>query len=66
MVPASINYSELIKRIQEKFSIEASLQLKYKDEDGSMVTMIDQEDLDIIMSMIPKSTSDIGRTEVNN
>ncbi len=66
MVPESINYSELIKRIQEKFSIEASLQLKYKDEDGSMVTMIDQEDLDIIMSMIPKSTSDIGRTEVNN
>ncbi|CAG8454923.1 2005_t:CDS:10 [Funneliformis mosseae] len=64
LVSASIIYSELIKRIQEKFTIEASLQLKYKDEDGSMVTMIDQEDFEMAISMIPRTSSDIGRMEI--
>ena len=64
MVSVNIRYPDLVKRIQEKFAIDASVQLKYKDEDGTMVTMIDQDDLEMAMSMVPESTSDTGRMEV--
>lgn len=65
MVSANIRYPDLIKRIQEKFAIDTSLQLKYKDEDGTMVTMIDQDDLEMVISMVPDSPTDTGRMEVN-
>lgn len=64
MVSANIRYPDLIKRIQEKFAIGASLQLKYKDEDGTMVTMIDQDDLEMAISMVPDAATDTGRMEV--
>jgi hypothetical protein len=65
LVSANIRYPDLIKRIQEKFAIDASLQLKYKDEDGTMVTMIDQDDLEMAILMVPDAASDTGRMEVN-
>ncbi|CAJ0760058.1 17270_t:CDS:2 [Entrophospora sp. SA101] len=64
MVAADISYSELLKRIQEKFASDSSFNLHYKDEDGEKVRMTDQEDLDMAVSLIPKSTSEIGRMEV--
>ncbi|CAG8513390.1 24593_t:CDS:10 [Dentiscutata erythropus] len=64
MVPTSIAYEELSKRIQEKFSLNNPLKMKYKDEDGTMVMMGDQEDLEMAISIIPRSNSDVGRMEV--
>ncbi|CAG8580513.1 13277_t:CDS:10 [Cetraspora pellucida] len=64
MVPTNIAYEELSKRIQEKFSLNNPLKMKYKDEDGTMVMMGDQEDLEMALSIIPMSTSDVGKMEV--
>lgn len=64
LVSANIKYPDLIKRIQEKFAIGASLQLKYKDEDGTLVTMIDQDDLEMAISMVPDAPTETGRMEI--
>ncbi|RIB16941.1 hypothetical protein C2G38_2089552 [Gigaspora rosea] len=64
MVSPNIAYEELSKRIQEKFSLNNPLKMKYKDEDGTMVMMGDQEDLEMAISIIPMSNSDVGRMEV--
>ncbi|CAG8660965.1 273_t:CDS:2, partial [Acaulospora morrowiae] len=64
MVPADIMFAELMKRIQEKFASDKPLKLKYKDDDGSLISMTDQEDLEIAIAMIPRSTSEIGRLEL--
>ncbi|CAG8550770.1 4741_t:CDS:2 [Racocetra fulgida] len=64
MVSTDIAYEDLSKRIQEKFSLNNPLKMKYKDEDGTMVMMGDQEDLDMAISIIPMSATDVGKMEV--
>jgi len=45
-----ITFTELSKRIQEKFD-GTKLKLKYKDEDGDQVLLVDQDDMDMALSM---------------
>ncbi|CAG8442833.1 9270_t:CDS:2 [Ambispora leptoticha] len=65
LVPASIKFNELTQRIQEKFSSSTPLLFKYKDEEGEMVMLTDQEDLEMVIELISSTTSDkIGRMEL--
>ncbi|CAG8492000.1 3650_t:CDS:10 [Diversispora eburnea] len=64
LVPVDIAFSDFMKRVQGKFSSNNPLKLKYKDEDGTMVSITDQEDLEIAISMIPRSASEIGKMEI--
>ncbi|KAG9287906.1 hypothetical protein G9A89_017501 [Geosiphon pyriformis] len=65
LVPSTINFTELLKRIQEKFGPSSSpFRLKYKDEDGEMVMMTDQEDLEMALGMA-NVKDDIGRLEIS-
>ncbi|CAG8543608.1 4044_t:CDS:2, partial [Acaulospora colombiana] len=63
MVPVDIVFSELMKRIQEKFASDQPLKLKYKDDDDTYISMTDQEDWEIAIAMLPKSSNGIGRFE---
>jgi hypothetical protein len=66
MVSTTIIFDDLLKRIQEKFNSSFPFKLKYKDEDGEMVMLTDQEDLEMVFSnvnVIPTSP-EIGRMEV--
>ncbi|CAG8629391.1 235_t:CDS:10, partial [Paraglomus brasilianum] len=49
LIPPTITFPDLIKRIQDKFQITNSINLQYKDEDNEMVMMIDQEDLEMAL-----------------
>ncbi|KNC96546.1 uncharacterized protein SPPG_08134 [Spizellomyces punctatus DAOM BR117] len=66
LVPYTISHTELIERIQQKFKTGA-LRLKYKDEDGEMVMITDQEDLEVafaVSGMEWGSEGGSGRMEV--
>ncbi|KAJ9050199.1 hypothetical protein DSO57_1016530 [Entomophthora muscae] len=52
MVDAAIRFEELQTKIQEKFSSEVPLKLKYKDEDEELVLITDQEDLDMALASL--------------
>lgn len=62
MVSIDITFLDFVKRVQEKFNSNGPLKLKYKDEDSTMVSMTDQEDLEMAISMI----RDTGKMEVSN
>ncbi|KAI9346457.1 hypothetical protein BDR26DRAFT_855616 [Obelidium mucronatum] len=52
MVSPSISFKDLEARIQKKFDSPATrLRLKYKDKDGEMVMMADDEDLEIALEI---------------
>ncbi|CAG8815661.1 14901_t:CDS:2, partial [Racocetra persica] len=56
--------SESLKIVsKEKFSLNNPLKMKYKDEDGTMVMMGDQEDLEMAISIIPMSATEVGKME---
>lgn len=72
MIGAAIEFPDLVDRIREKFGIRRRFKIKVRDDDGpdgDMVTMGDQDDLDMIV-MTAKSTArkqrlDIGKMEVS-
>jgi len=47
-VESDISIGEFIRRVQDKFD-GMQLLIKYKDEDGDLVMMVDQEDLYMAM-----------------
>ncbi|KAH6570832.1 hypothetical protein BASA50_003462 [Batrachochytrium salamandrivorans] len=59
LVPTNIPFRELRERISNKFSAQGLLSLKYKDEDGYMTMMINDDDLDDAVSV-----SGVGRLEL--
>ncbi|TPX67094.1 hypothetical protein SpCBS45565_g03999 [Spizellomyces sp. 'palustris'] len=66
LVPYTISHTELMDRIQQKFKTGA-LRLKYKDDDGEMVMITDQEDLEVafaVSGMEWGSEGGTGRMEV--
>ncbi|KAL1897082.1 hypothetical protein Sste5346_004287 [Sporothrix stenoceras] len=71
MIGAAIEFPDLVDRIREKFGIRRRFKIKVRDDDGpegDMVTMGDQDDLDMIV-MTAKSTArkqrlDIGKMEI--
>ncbi|KAI8607751.1 hypothetical protein BC830DRAFT_1175015 [Chytriomyces sp. MP71] len=50
MVPLEVTFKDFQVRIQKKFESARPLRLKYKDGD-TMVTMTDQEDMEIAFDM---------------
>lgn len=72
MVDATIEYLELITRIQDKFGLRGRFKIKVREEDvpnGDMITMGDQDDLDMIImaakSTAKKERADVGKMEVS-
>ncbi|KAF3064727.1 Neutrophil cytosol factor 2 [Daldinia childiae] len=72
MVSTTIEFSELVDRIRDKFGLRRRFKLKVRDEDvpqsTDMITMGDQDDLDVAMigvkQMARKQRLDIGKLEI--
>ena len=64
----SVDFGDFEARIREKFSVKGVLKIKIKEEEGDMITMGDQDDLDVCMhsvkSQARKERSDMGKLEV--
>jgi hypothetical protein len=52
MVGMAVEFPDFVDRIREKFSLRRKFKIKYKDDetDGEMITMGDQDDLDMAMA----------------
>ena len=68
MTTPSVTYDELSEQIKLKCQIKGGFKLKIKDEEGDMVTMADQDDLDMAMQMCKaaaaKEKLDMGKMEM--
>ncbi|KAJ3154896.1 hypothetical protein HDU86_004601, partial [Geranomyces michiganensis] len=66
LLPTVIRLPDLIDRLQDKFGLPAHqrFQLKYKDEDGAIVTIVDQEDLEVAWAVQGVEWGEGGRVEV--
>lgn len=71
MVGVAVEYSDLVDRIRDKFALRKKFKIKFKDEDmpdGDMITMGDQDDLDMAISSARiaarKSRQDVGKLDV--
>lgn len=45
LLPSDCTYEDLLYRIQDKFNTSKPLRIKFRDEDGSLVLMTDDDDL---------------------
>jgi len=63
MASAAPNYVELLEQVRLKFSLKSEIRLRIKDEDGDMVTVGDQDDLDLAV-MACKESAEIERAEM--
>lgn len=68
MVGPTIEYGELESKIREKFAIKSQLRIKMED-DGDMITMADQEDLEMLLTTVRmlarKEKNEMGKMEVS-
>lgn len=68
MTTPSVTFEELSSAIKAKFAIKGGYKLKMKDEEGDMITMGDQDDLDMAMSMCKaaarKDMADMAKMEI--
>ncbi|KAI8966730.1 hypothetical protein F5Y11DRAFT_343098 [Daldinia sp. FL1419] len=72
MVSTTIEFSELVDRIRDKFGLRRRFKLKVRDEDApdssEMITMGDQDDFDVAMMSVKqlarKQRQDIGKLEI--
>ncbi|KAK0711675.1 hypothetical protein B0H67DRAFT_298610 [Lasiosphaeris hirsuta] len=71
MVGMAIEFPDLVSSIQAKFGLRRRFKIKVKDDDspdGDMVTMGDQDDLDMIMASVAETAKkqrlDTGKMEV--
>ena len=72
VVGPAIEFPDLVDRIQDKFGLRRRFKIKIKDEDspeGEMITMGDQDDLDMVMSSVKqaarKQRTETGKMEVS-
>ncbi|KAL4807252.1 hypothetical protein BDV18DRAFT_114735 [Aspergillus unguis] len=67
IVPPTIDFVELEARIREKFGFQMLLKIKMQDE-GDMITMVDQEDLDLLFmasrEIARREGSEMGKMEI--
>lgn len=63
MASAAPNYLELLEQVRVKFSLKSEIRLRIRDEDGDMVTVGDQDDLDLAV-MVCKEMTEIERAEM--
>lgn len=68
MVGPTVDFDEFEAKVREKFGLKSRLRMKILD-DGDMVTLGDQDDLDILVSSAKKTAkkehSDMGKMEVS-
>lgn len=68
MIGPEIEFGEFEKRVREKFGFRCPLKMKVQD-DGDMITMVDQEDLDLLVSsakeVARREGSEMGKIEVS-
>ncbi|CAG8029511.1 unnamed protein product [Penicillium nalgiovense] len=68
MIGPKIEFAEFENRIREKFGFRCPLKMKVQD-DGDMITMVDQEDLDLLVSsakeVARREGSEMGKIEVS-
>ncbi|KAL4927692.1 putative PB1 domain protein [Aspergillus undulatus] len=66
IIPPTIEFTEFETRIREKFGFQMLLKIKMQDE-GDMITMVDQEDLDLLLmasrEMARREGSEMGKME---
>ena len=69
MFGSTIEYGEFEGKIREKFAIKSRLKIRMQDE-GDMITMGDQDDLDMLLSsakdLARKEGSEMAKMEVCN
>lgn len=72
MIGTAIEFPDLVDRIRDKFGIRRRFKIKVRDDespDGDMITMGDQDDLDIAMSNVKmqarKQRQETGKMEVS-
>ncbi|KAJ6108458.1 hypothetical protein N7523_009781 [Penicillium sp. IBT 18751x] len=67
MIGPTVAFPEFENRIREKFGFQCPLKMKVQD-DGDMITMVDQEDLDLLLSsareVARREGSEMGKMEV--
>jgi hypothetical protein len=68
MIGPGVEFAEFENRVREKFGFRAPLRMKVQD-DGDMITMVDQEDLDLLISsateVARREGSEMGKMEVS-
>lgn len=68
IIGPSIEFAEFENRIREKFGFQNPLKIRVQD-DGDMITMVDQEDLDLLLStareFAQREGSEMGKMEVS-
>ena len=68
MASAAPKYLELLEQVRSKFSLNSDIRLRIKDEDGDMVTVGDQDDLDLAVMTCKESTelerAEMGKMEI--
>jgi len=68
IIGATITFPEFESRIREKFGFQCPLKMKVQD-DGDMITMVDQEDLDLLLSsareIARREGTEMGKMEVS-
>lgn len=71
MIGTSIEFSDFVDRIRDKFGLRRRFKIKMKDEDvpDDMITMGDQDDLDVAIqsakSAAKRQRQDVGKMEVS-
>ncbi|RUS13000.1 hypothetical protein BC937DRAFT_86512, partial [Endogone sp. FLAS-F59071] len=64
LVPSTIDFTDLTRRVQEKFDAPSPLRLSYHDEENELVLMIDQEDFQMAKAISrAKETGAVGAVE---
>lgn len=67
LIPPTIEFAEFETRIREKFGFQMALKIKMQDE-GDMITMVDQEDLDLLLmasrEIARREGSEMGKMEI--
>jgi len=71
MVGSAVEYSDLVERVREKFGLRKKFKIKIQDEDmpdGDMITMGDQDDLDMAISSARtearKARQEVGKLDI--
>ncbi|KAL4913270.1 hypothetical protein BDW62DRAFT_214364 [Aspergillus aurantiobrunneus] len=69
IITPAIEFAEFEARIREKFGFQMALKIKMQDE-GDMVTMVDQEDLDLLLmasrELARREGSEMGKMEMTD
>lgn len=69
IIPAKYNFEDLAETLARKLATDGLLKVKTRDDEGDMITIADQEDLDVSVStcreLAHKEGRDMGKLEVS-